>query len=55
MDAERGAVQERQPVQGRHGVRGRVEERRGGRGIARILSRKEGIRLFRSMSVPGTT
>ena len=53
MEAECRAVQEGQPLQGRHGVCGRVQERRGRRGAVGLLPREEGLRLLRRMSVPG--
>ena len=53
MEAECGAVQEGQPLQGRYGVCGRVQERRGRRGAVGLLPREEGVRLLRRMPVPG--
>lgn len=53
MEAERRAVQEGQPLQGRYGVCGRVQERRGCRGAVGLLPREEGLRLLRRMPLPG--
>ena len=53
MEAECRAVQEGQPLQGRYGVCGRVQERRGRRGAVGLLPREEGVRLLRRLLVPG--
>ena len=53
MEAERRAVQEGQPLQGRYGVCGWVQECRGCWGAIGLLPWEEGLWLLRRMSIPG--